>query len=168
MKKKYDQEISSWLLSEGFRVEKLEPLPRLKVAWGLNVYTPPPLVVNIKIFQPAGHEDRIVLLLGVNISPDHQRELNKLDDSERYRFMSKMLLDIIHLCPDCKFAIQPNMMSPKTIIVSKTLYYEELSRPKLVNEIVRLVNVFMAINANLWIKFPHPLRKPQTTTTYTI
>lgn len=166
--RKCNQQISSWLLSEGFRIEKLEPLPGLKISWGFNVYTPPPLVVNVKVFQPQGQEDKVILLLGVNISPDHQRELSKLDDNERYKFMSKMLLDIIHLCPECKFVIQPNMLSPKAIIISRTLFCNDLTKSKLIDEVVRLVNVFIAINANLWMKFPHPPRKPPSPATYTI
>ena len=82
--------------------------------------------------------------------------------------MSKVLLDIIHLCPECKFVIQPNMLNPKAIIISRTLFCNDLTKSKLIDEVVRLVNVFIAINANLWMKFPHPPRKPPSTTTYTI
>ncbi len=155
-KKEYDIErrVSSWLIEEGFRVSKLEKLPGVEVIWGYNVFTPPPTEVNIKVFQPKSFPTQLVLLMGVSFSKPHQEAIAKLGVEERVKFMSSMLIDLTKICPVCRIGVQPNMVTPQAIIVSRVLMVDEVTKSLVLDEIVRLVNCFLVVNARLWNKFP--------------
>ncbi|PUA33560.1 MAG: hypothetical protein B7O98_03850 [Zestosphaera tikiterensis] len=90
--------VSKWLVEEGFEIRKFEGgVTPLKVVWGLDVFTPPPKL-NIKIVQYEGREDRYFLLLGVGISPEHRRELDRLNVEGRLRFSSKLVSRVLSVC----------------------------------------------------------------------
>ncbi len=149
-----EKKISSWLIEEGFRVSKLEKLPGVEVLWGYNVFTPPPTEVNIKVFQPKNFPSQLVLLMGVSFSKPHQEAIAKLGVDERVKFMSSMLIDLTKICPTCRIGVQPNMVTPQAIIVSRVLMVDEVTKSQVLDEIVRLVNCFLVVNAKLWNKFP--------------
>lgn len=100
--------ISKWLVEEGFEIRKFEGgVAPPKVVWGLDVFTPPPKL-NIKIVQYEGREDRYFLLLGVGISSEHRRELDRLNAEGRLRFSSKLVSRVLSVCNICNVSIQPS------------------------------------------------------------
>ncbi len=154
--KKNDTEknVSNWLIEEGFKLGKLEQLPGIEYKWGYNVFAPPPVQVNIKLFQPKPFPTQIVMVMGVSLSKEHQEALSKLSVNERIEFLSTLLIDLTKICPSCRIAIQPNMLEPKAIVVTRVLFEDNISKPLLIDEITRLINCFLVINASLWRKFP--------------
>jgi len=149
--------LTSWLLDEGFEVKKLSVTPPLKITWGIDVFTPPPMRVNVKIFQPENREDRIILLLGVGISPEHMSELSKLSDKDRLKFSSKLLSRVIGVCNICSAAIQPNPITPQGISVGMTIFLSEIDegyRPRFMEKLTVLVNVFLTVVSTFNEHFP--------------
>ena len=149
--------ITSWLLDEGFEVKKLNVMPPLKIAWGIDVYTPPPMKVNVKIFQPENREDRVILLLGVGISPEHLNELNKLSEKEKLKFSSILLSRLISVCNTCSVAIQPNPVNPQGISIGITLYasdVDEKYKPRFMEKLAVLVNMFLTVVSTFNETFP--------------
>jgi len=149
-----EKKITSWLIEEGLRIAKLEKAPGLEVSWGYNVFTPPPTEVNIKVFQPKNFPSQIVLLMGVSFSKPHQEELARLSIDERIKFMSTLLVDLTKICPVCRIGVQPNIATPQAIIVTRILMKDEITKSLVLDEITRLVNCFLVVNASLWKRFP--------------
>jgi len=162
--------IMQWLLEEGVEVKKLEAPPHLRIKWGFDIFTPPPLRVNIKIFQPEKFNDRIVILLGVQVSPVHLAELNRKNREEKVRFSAKLLKGIISVCSDCSIALQPSLVDFNTISVAKTLFHDNLTRELLVKTLINMINAYLYIIATFNEELPHVVRdtgeQKETSTTH--
>ena len=131
--------ITEWLVEEGFEVKKLPATPQVRFTWGLDIFTPPPLRVNIKIFKPEERPDRVIMLLGVGVSPEHQQALTRLKPEERLKFSSRLLYRLIMACNSCSIAIQPNPVDPKGVSVALTFFDAEVSnnfKPRLLNKLI--------------------------------
>ncbi len=152
-----EEVITKWLIDEGFEVKKLDPRFPIKTVWGIDVRTPPPMTVGFSIFKPAERTDRFVILLGVAISPEHLTELSKLKPTERLKFMSRLMLEILKICPTCHVVVEPNPISPRGISTSLTILEETLrkeGRNYLLNSIYRIINTFIAIISYFNEAFP--------------
>lgn len=152
-----DELVSKWLIEEGFNIRKLETQPHFRIAWGLDVFTQPPLHVNLKVFRPEGREDRYVLLLGVAVSPEHRKKLSELSVEEALRFSSKLMYRIITVCPACNIGLQPSPIDLQAITVARVVFRNELSenyKPRFVEHIYRLMNTFFTIVSTFNEDFP--------------
>jgi len=149
--------ITEWLIEEGFEVKKLPEIPQIRFKWGLDVFTPPPLRVNIKIFKPEERLDRVIILLGVGVSPEHLQALSKLKPEERLRFSSKLLYRLITACNNCSIALQPNPVDLKGVSVAITFFDSEVNKdfkPILLKMLMVLVNSFLLIVSTFNEEFP--------------
>ncbi len=149
--------ITNWLVDEGFEVKNLDSLPPIEMVWGLDVFTPPPLKVNLKIFKPGDRRDRVILLLGVGISPEHLSKLSRLKPEDRLRFTSKLLRRILSVCNTCNVAIQPNPVEPQALTVALTMFDRDISedsKPVFLERITLLVNAFLTIVSTFNEDFP--------------
>ncbi len=152
-----DELVSKWLIEEGFNVRKLETQPHFRIAWGLDVFTQPPLHINLKVFRPEGREDRYVLLLGVAVSPEHKKKLSELSVEEVLKFSSKLMYRIIAVCPTCNIGLQPSPIDLQAITVARVVFRNELSenyKPRFVEHIYRLMNTFFTIVSTFNEDFP--------------
>jgi len=155
VRKNWPDQVLKWLLEAGFKIEKLEELAQAKAKWGYKVtLPPPPAPTTIVVFEPKQFTDRLVLFLGVNIAPEHLKELMKLNERSRISFISEIILDVVRVCPLCKVSVQPNPANPQSFAVSLLIFYENLSKAKLIEELIKLSNVYTAILANFWSKLP--------------
>lgn len=150
--------LMQWLLEEGVEVKKLEAPPHLKIKWGFDVFTPPPLRVNIKIFQPEKFTDRIVVLLGVQVSSAHLAELSRKSKEEKIRFSARLLKGLIGVCSDCSIALQPSLVDFNTISVAKTLFHSSFSRELLVKTLINMINAYLFIIATFNEELPHVVK----------
>ncbi len=149
--------ITNWLIEEGFEVKKLTVMPPIKILWGLDVFTPPPLRVNLKIFKPENRNDRVIILLGVGISPEHRAALSKLTEEQRLKFSSKLLSRILSVCNICTVAIQPNPVNPQAVSVGTTVFDVEITdtfKPRFTERISLLINSFLTIVSTFNEEFP--------------
>jgi len=171
-KQDLESRITKWFIDEGFEVRKLAAPPQLKVVWGLDIYTPPPLRVNIKVFQPIQTQDKVVFLLGVTVAPEHRSAMSKLSTNEKVRFSSKLLRSLVCVCSDCATALQPNPIDLQAITVAKPLYLSEVEsggKAVVMTTVAKLVNSFLAIISTFNEEFPEAFkgggRKEPTSTT---
>ncbi len=154
--------LTKWFIDEGFEVRKITAPPQLKVVWGLDIYTPPPLKINIKVFQPVQGQDKIVFLLGVSVAPEHRSALGKLGLNEKIRFSSKLMRTLTCVCSDCATALQPNPVDLQAVTVAKPLYISEIEsggKPVIMSTIAKLVNSFIAIISTFNEEFPEAFKK---------
>ena len=153
--------LTKWFIDEGFEVKKLAAPPQLKVVWGLDIYTPPPLKINIKVFQPVQGQDKVVFLLGVTVAPEHRSALGKLALDDRIRFSSRLLRTLACVCSDCATALQPNPIDLQAITVAKPLYVNEIEgngKSVVMSTIAKLVNSFLAIISTFNEEFPEAFK----------
>ena len=141
--------IVSWLLDENFEVKSEQPPPNVPVEWIISVTVPAPIKTKILVQMPSAKRDRVVLTLGVAISDVHREGIRKLEPAKRLTLMTGILRDLILLCPDCFIAVQPNLIDPGGLLITKTIYLESLSRESLASGIKVLVNCFALIVARL-------------------
>lgn len=144
------EKIISWLIDEDHEV-KSEPIPPgAPIEWVLRVTAKiPPITANITVQQPSTKKDRIVMTLGVMVSPEHRNRLNDLRPVERIGVFSDVLKMIYSICPDCVVIVQPSLVDPQNIIVSKILYHEEVTRVIVAGNVRRLVNILSMISTVL-------------------
>ncbi|MCD6324433.1 MAG: DUF2299 family protein [Desulfurococcales archaeon] len=149
--------VTNWLIEEGYEVKKLPQIPQVKFTWGLDVFTPPPLRVNIKLFKPEDRNDRVILLLGVGVSPEHQAAISRLPREGRLKFSSKLLSRLIQACATCSIAIQPNPIEPQGISVALTVFDAEITedfKPRLMEKMTVMINAFLLIVSTFNEEFP--------------
>lgn len=140
--------ISKWLLDEKFLVTQVDTAAVKGIAWGLNVSTPPPLNVKFAVLIPADMQDKVVLAMGIAISPEHKAELEKLKQTERVKVVHSVLSRALIVCNDCKISVQPTLVDPATIVINLELYKEELEshgKPLFMKSVIKLINTYLAI-----------------------
>ncbi|MEM1634846.1 MAG: DUF2299 family protein [Thermosphaera sp.] len=140
--------ISKWLVEESFTIRRLEAPPEAKISWGLDVFTPGHPSVNFKIINPVDKQDRVLLVLGIGISPDHKRELEKLKATERLRVISNIVGKALAVCIDCQITVQPNMVDPQAMSILLVLFNEEIEayrKPYFMRLVARVLNTYFAI-----------------------
>ncbi len=155
--------ISKWLIEEGFEVRRFEGgITPPKVVWGLDVFTPPPIKLNLKVVQYEGREDRYFLLLGVGISPEHRKELDKLSAEERLRFSSKLISKVLSVCNVCNVGIQPSPLNPQAITIALMLFESDVNegfKSRFVERLTLLINSFFTVVSVFNEEFPIVLRE---------
>lgn len=152
-----DELIGRWLIEEGFNVRRLETHPPFKVVWGLDIFTQPPLNINLKIFRPEGREDRYVLLLGVAVSPEHKKKLRELSSEDVIKFSSKLMTRVISVCPTCNIGLQPSVADLQAVTVAQVIFRDEVNdrfKPRLLERVYVLINAFFMIISTFNEEFP--------------
>jgi hypothetical protein len=148
--------ISKWLLEESYTISNLEGVGVPGIAWGLSVSTPGAPGVKFSIISPSDKRDRIVLVLGVVISPEHRKELEKLSVNERVRLLHTILLKALTVCSDCKIAVKPAISDPQAIIINLEVFNDEIEKygkSHFMRTLYRLINTYLAVVSgfNEWI-----------------
>jgi hypothetical protein len=149
--------ISKWLVEESFTIRRLEAPPEAKILWGLDVFTPGQPSVNFKIINPADKPDRVLIVLGIGISPDHRRELDKLKQTEKLKVISNILGKALSVCIDCQITVQPNMIDPQALSILLALFNEEIAlygKPYFMRLVARTLNTYFAIISGFNEWFP--------------
>jgi len=144
----------------GFRVENTPEKPP-HATWSYEIVSPPPLSVRLRAFML--NTNVLVLGIGVKFSPEHQRSIQALESKEKLRLSSKLILEILRVCPYCRVAVQPTLDNPEAVIAEVHRLSTSYDKAVIAEDIVRLVNVYIAINAVLWDYFPQVgnIGKPQ-------
>jgi len=146
------EKLVSWLTSAGFMVAPADQGLPSAAEWGLMVATPPPIQVKLRI---VGLKNGLLIAgIGVNFSDLHRRELQKLPEAERSSFIATLMSKILLLCPICRTALHGGIVNTEAIIAEIVYSPDTLTQQRLLDDMTRLVNVFMLINMELWGRFP--------------
>ena len=149
--------ITKWLVEESFVVSRLETPPEARVMWSLGVSTPGTPGVKFTVFLPVDRQDRVVVAMGIAISPEHRGEIEKLKPAERVRVMHSILSKALMVCSDCKIAVQPSILDPQTIGINVEVFEEEVvkyGKPYFVKLLTRFLNAYLAIVSGFNEWFP--------------
>ncbi|AFK51343.1 hypothetical protein TCELL_0919 [Thermogladius calderae 1633] len=143
-----EERVNEWLIQEGFIVRKLEAPPEARITWGLDVNTPPPFQVNFKVFKTLDKPDRLVVLIGVVVSPEHRKYLTSMRQEEVLRFMSRLTRILLTACVDCQLTIQPSILDPQTLTVALVLFDDEVraqGKQVFLKTVMRVLNAYSII-----------------------
>lgn len=148
--------IYKWLLDENFTVRKIDRPQDFRAKWGLNANTPGAPGIAFSIINPLDKPDRYVMTMGIVISPEHRRELDKHKPQERLRIMNNILFHALSICPECKIVVQPNLLNPEFITVNLDFFAEEFQSDKrfsFMKSLYKFLNTYIAIVAgfNEWL-----------------
>jgi len=148
--------ISKWLLEESYTVSNLESMGVPGIIWGFSVSTPGAPGVKFSIICPSDKKDRVILVLGVVISPEHRRELEKLSVSDRIKLLHTILSKALSVCIDCKIAVKPAISDPQALIINIEIFNDEIEKygkPYFMRLLYRLINTYLSIVSgfNEWI-----------------
>ncbi|MCE4602399.1 MAG: DUF2299 family protein [Desulfurococcales archaeon] len=145
----FREKIIAWLVDEDHEVKSEAPPAGAPVEWLVKVSVKAPLRVNVLVQQPSSKKDRVVVSLGVALSDVHRRELMKLGEKDRLRIVSDIYRDVLLMCPDCIAIVQPSLVEPQGIAVSRVIYHESLTRETIASTVRLFVNIFASIVAAL-------------------
>ncbi len=152
MRKNLRDRITGLLVRSGFKVEAAKPPLPPDADWGLDVSTPPPFTVNLRIFHFPQRE-LVVVGIGIGFAEQHRAAIAMLTPEKRAQFAAKLLTSILSICSHCRVALHPNPFSPERVVVEEGLV-EEPEDQRILDSVSRLVNVFIAVNSVLWEWFP--------------
>lgn len=153
--------ITKWLVEEAFVISKLETPPEARVAWSIGASTPGVPGIRFSVLSPADRQDRVILAMGIAISPEHRSELEKSKPTERIRAMHSILSKALAVCIDCKIAVQPNIVDPQSITINMEIFEEEIvkyGKPFFIRLLTRFLNTYLAIVSgfNEWFPVVQP------------
>jgi hypothetical protein len=149
--------ISRWLLEESYTISNLEGVSVPGVEWGLAVSTQAPPGVKFSVISPSDKRDRVILVLGVVISPEHRRELEKLSVNERVRLLHTILSKALMVCSDCKIAVKPAISDPQAIVINLEVFNDEIEKygkSYFLRTLYRLINTYLAVVSGFNEWFP--------------
>ncbi|BAA80700.1 conserved hypothetical protein [Aeropyrum pernix K1] len=133
--------ILAWLADE-FNVS-VKSLPKnAPLDWAIKAETQAPVKVALVIQKPRGR-DVVAVTIGIALSQKHREALSKLGPGAREEFAVSLVRDLIALCPHCRVIAQPNPRDLQTILISRELYSDSLTRQSLIDASVTLVNMFL-------------------------
>jgi len=150
--------ITKWLLDEGFEVKRITAGLPIESSWGLDVRTPPPSRIGFRVFKPKAKPDRTILTLGVAIAKEHLSVLNKMRREDRFRFISRLVLELLKVCNTCNILVEPSPIDPRGITITLILiddYIRKSGRQEFLNSVYKLLNTYVAIISYFNEAFPH-------------
>jgi len=153
-----EEVITKWLLDEGFEVKRITTGLPIESSWGLDVRTPPPTRIGFRVFKPKAKPDRTILTLGVAIAKEHLSELNKMRREDRFRFISRLVLELLKVCNTCNILVEPSPIDPRGITITLILiddYIRKSGRQEFLNNVYKLLNTYVAIISYFNEAFPH-------------
>jgi hypothetical protein len=132
----------SWFVDEGFEVKKMEVPPQAPLEWSMLVTVKAPLQVNIAVQKPS-KVSKLVLSMGVKFAPYHERAFNALPEQERLELRARLIVDVLHICPDCIVVPQPpGSTSMEGLLVSREIpLYTRAPEEELRREVVSTCRV---------------------------
>ena len=153
-----EEMVTKWLLDEGFEVKRITTGFPIESLWGLEVRTPPPTRIGFRVFKPKAKPDRTILTLGVAIAKEHLSELGKMRAENRFRFTSRLVLELLKVCNTCNILVEPSPINPKGITVTLILFDEYIKnsgRQEFLNNVYKLLNTYVAIISYFNEAFPY-------------
>ncbi|MCE4604150.1 MAG: DUF2299 family protein [Aeropyrum sp.] len=137
----FKTKILAWLAGD-YNVS-IETIPRnAPVEWAIKVEAKAPSRIAFVVQKPKSKE-AVVLTMGIALSQKHRDVLAGLPSVEREKFSIELLQSLIMICPQCKVLAQPSPRELKTILISREITLEALSRQILVDSSTTLINMFI-------------------------
>lgn len=146
-----------WLTEESYAISRLDLPPDTRVSWSIGVSTPGIPSIKFTVLIPMDRQDRVVLAMGVIISPEHRQELEKTKLTERIRAIHSIFSRALMTCSDCKIVIQPSMVNPQTITINLEVFEDELTKygkPYFIKALTRFINTYLVIVSGFNELFP--------------
>ena len=142
---KVRDDILSWLVEEGFEVQKGPIPPGAPFDWALLVRVPTPLLVNITVQKPKNFE-KVAFTMVVKFSPEHLQAFKERPVKERISLVADILVDMLKLCPLCIVASQPpRLEETEAILATREVLTENLSKATVVDTVRVLANVYQLV-----------------------
>jgi len=90
-----------------------------------------PATRHVNIIQPKEKDDCILVLSGINLDDEFLKRLNKLGKKEKNAFMWDLRFGL--LFREGQFNITPNVEEIKRIQFTRQIYYDEMTKGKLMD-----------------------------------
>ena len=134
--------------------------------WVRDVVAVTPVTrVSIRVM---GSEERGIMVAAmlIGFAAAHREMIRSMPIEDRVAFISRLLYMVSILCPLCRIGLGGSPVDPKGII-AEIVYVEPPGSQRLADDLVRLYNVFILVNALIWEKFPSTAESGVGTTLYT-
>jgi hypothetical protein len=142
---KIKENILSWLVEEGFEVQKGPVPPGAPFEWTLLVKVPAPLVVNITIQKPKNF-DKVSFTMVVKLSPEHLQAFRSKPIRERASLIADILIDMLRVCPKCIVINQPPKLDEtEALIATREILYDDLNKTSVVDTLRLLANIYQLV-----------------------
>ena len=131
--------------------------------WVRDVVSETPVArVALRVF--GSESGRLVLAMPVGFAQQHRALLAGLPVEERVAFISRLLYTLAMVCPVCRLGLGGEPVNPEGV-VAEIHYVSAPDAQRLADDIIRLFNVYLLVNAMIWEKFPGAATPGQATST---
>ncbi len=144
----------------GLRIEEPNVQPPQGFDWVRDIVAQ---AGNLRVVVRAtGTRDRMILVMPIGFSELHRKMIQLLPAEERVKLVSRVLQAVASICPECRVGLGGTPVTPQGV-VAEIHYVEKPGEQRLADDITRLLNVYLVVNAVLWEKFPAlaPTQQPQ-------
>lgn len=146
--------VISWLAEE-FDVSS-EPVPRnAPLEWVVKAYTKGPAKAVVVVQKPQG-KDAVVLTLGVGVHEKHLEGLRRLSPEVRRMIMLEVHRGAVAACPVCAIMLQVDGDILRSVMATRVIYLDSLTRQELLDSIKMLLNVLALVSSTLITKLGSP------------
>jgi hypothetical protein len=96
--------------------------------------------LNLDIQLTSQRPDRVTLLTNAYLGPDDQRAYSRLDREKKESFLRAIRWALLNI--DVDHRISPNADTLQSIFITKTIYFDGLTRDRFFNSILLLKRAF--------------------------
>ncbi|AEM38442.1 hypothetical protein Pyrfu_0572 [Pyrolobus fumarii 1A] len=159
------EQVESVARKAGLRVEEprgVAPPPGME--WVRDIIAEGPGIRVVVRVAGSERDRRLVLIMPIGFSEVHMRLIQGLPLEERMALLARLLREVIHVCPYCRVGVGGAPTTPQGIIAEIHYVDGVPDSQRLLDDITRLISVFMAVNTVLWERFPGTMpghEKPQ-------
>ncbi|WP_292320809.1 DUF2299 domain-containing protein [Caldisphaera sp.] len=157
------EEIIRWLKEENLEVSEI-PIPKeAPIEWAINAMVTAPFRVSISIQRPKGKTEKLACTMGVKIADQHKEKIIKLSEQEKASMIGELLKSLYFICPTCVIIIQPDLINPDNIIVTKIIYSDKISASEITDSVRLLSNSYGLIVTHFTVKLGGSFKQGEQT-----
>ncbi len=158
--------VESVAVRAGFEAKKADVEPPLGLDWVLDIVAGVPGMQVVVRAAGSDKHGRLVLIMPIGFSDVHRSLISGLPVDKRVTLVSRMLREVLRVCPYCRVGVGGTIADPQGI-VAEVHYVEKPEPQRLLDDITRLLGVFLVVNAVLWEEFPSSLQPSAQPQLYT-
>ncbi|MFP3144745.1 MAG: DUF2299 domain-containing protein [Caldisphaera sp.] len=158
------EEIIRWLKEENLEISDI-PVPKeAPIEWAINAMVAAPFRVSISIQKPKGKTEKLACTMGVKIAEQHKDKIAKLSEQEKASMIGELLKNLYLMCPSCIIIVQPDLINPDNIIITKIIYSDKINASEVTDSVRMLTNSYGLIVTHFTVKLGGSFKQGEQTT----
>jgi len=150
----------------GFEVRSANVEPPPGLDWVVDVVAGAPGMQVVVRVAGSDRQEKLVLVMPIGFSETHRSLIMGLEAEKRVRLVTRIIREVLRVCPYCRVGVGGTPVEPQGV-VAEIHYVARPDPQRLLDDITRLLSVFLAVNAVLWEEFPSAMQPGSQPPLYT-